>query len=320
MEAYTGFAEVYDKFMDNVPYAEWCKAVVGYLREYGIEDGLVLDLCCGTGTLTRMLAEHGYDMIGVDYSADMLAIAREKEYTSEEDYYGDVDDGTGGGDDKNPGNTPGILYLLQDAREFELYGTVRAIVSACDSLNYITEAGDLKHIFSLVHNYLDFDGIFIFDLNTPYKYEALLSDNTFAESRGDCSFIWENTYDEESGINQYDLTIFVRAGEDEDCMRTDEDGNESACDNDDAGESENLSTDGDADDEREYSDMGDLFLRYREIHYQKSYNISDVEDMLAEAGMELVAVYDAYTHDAPRHDCERVTIIARRPGEVPACM
>ena len=115
MEAYTSFASVYDTFMDDVPYEEWGEYLHGLLKEYGINDGLVLDLGCGTGTMTELLADLGYDMIGVDNSADMLEIALEKKVESGHD----------------------ILYLLQDMRGFELYGTVRAIISICDSVNYI---------------------------------------------------------------------------------------------------------------------------------------------------------------------------------------
>ena len=159
MEAYTGFAEVYDLFQDNVPYEEWCEYLAGLLEEYGVTAGLVLDLGCGTGSLTERLAGRGYDMIGVDNSGEMLEIAMEKRVRSGRN----------------------ILYLLQDMREFELYGTVAAVVSICDSMNYILEYGDLVQVFKLVNNYLDPGGVFIFDLNTPYKYRELLADHTFAE-------------------------------------------------------------------------------------------------------------------------------------------
>ena len=190
MDAYTNFAQVYDLFMDNVPYDQWCRYITELLREYGIQDGLVLELGCGTGVLTRKLAAKGYDMIGVDYSEDMLEIAMDHRQEGED-----------------------ILYLLQDMREFELYGTVRAAVSICDSMNYIVEYQDLVQVMKLVNNYLDPGGIFIFDLNTPYKYEEILGENTFAENRPEGSFIWENYYDGETGINEYDLTLFVREKE-----------------------------------------------------------------------------------------------------------
>lgn len=191
MEAYTGFAQVYDLFMDNVPYEEWAQYVRELLLEYGVKDGLVLDLGCGTGSLTELLADCGYDMIGVDNSEDMLEIAMDKRARSGKD----------------------ILYLLQDMREFELYGTVKAVVSICDSMNYILSLKDLEQVFKLVNNYLDPGGIFIFDLNTEYKYRELLGDNTFAEDREESSFIWDNFYDEEERVNEYDLTLFVREGE-----------------------------------------------------------------------------------------------------------
>lgn len=191
MEAYTGFAEVYDVFQDNVPYEEWCAYVTGLLKEYQVMDGLVLDLGCGTGSLTGLMARSGYDMIGIDNSGEMLQIAMNKRNASGLD----------------------ILYLLQDMRGFELYGTVKAVISICDSMNYIMEYQELVEVFRLVNNYLDPKGVFIFDLNTEYKYRELLADNTFAEDREESSFIWNNFYDEEDKVNEYDLTLFVKEGE-----------------------------------------------------------------------------------------------------------
>lgn len=186
--------------MDNVPYKEWCAYITGLLEEYDIREGLVLDLGCGTGKLTRLLAEAGYDMIGVDNSVEMLELARQAEHEAAE--YGP--------DERETKAACNILYLLQDMRSFELYGTVRAVVSICDSMNYILEEADLREVFRLVNNYLDPSGIFIFDLNTLYKYRELLGETTISESREEGSFIWENYYDEESGINEYDLTLFLR--------------------------------------------------------------------------------------------------------------
>ena len=188
MEAYSGFAKVYDLFMDNIPYEEWTEYVKELLAEEGIKDGILLDLGCGTGSVTELLAKSGFDMIGIDNSEEMLDIAMEKRYESGLD----------------------ILYLLQDMREFELYGTVKGVVSICDSMNYILDDEDLLDVFKLVHNYLDNDGIFVFDMNTMYKYQEILADNTFAEDREESSFIWGNYYDEEDEINQYDLTLFVK--------------------------------------------------------------------------------------------------------------
>ena len=169
MEAYTSFAEVYDTFMDNVPYEEWADYLEDRLKEYGVKDGLVLELGCGTGSMTELLAEKGYDMIGVDNSKDM--------------------------------------------QEFELYGTVRAIVSVCDCVNYVTEKNELQEVFRLVNNYLDPQGIFIFDFNTEYKYREVPGNQVIAEDRDECSFIWENYYNHTSMINEYELTLFVREDE-----------------------------------------------------------------------------------------------------------
>ena len=152
------------------------------------ERNLVVDLGCGTGTLTQMLYKKGYDMIGVDNSEEMLSVAMEKREQA--------------GDE--------ILYLLQDMRELELYSTVGTVVSVCDSVNYILEEDELLDTFKLVNNYLYPGGLFIFDFNTVYKYEQVIGDTTIAENRDDCSFIWENFYHPDEEINEYDLTVFVQ--------------------------------------------------------------------------------------------------------------
>ena len=192
MEMYDDFALVYDRFMDETPYEEWCQFVVGRLKQDQITDGILLDLGCGTGSMTELLAKQGYDMIGVDLSDSMLDIAMEKRAQSGHN----------------------ILYLQQDMREFELYGTVRAVICLCDSLNYLLEEDDLLTTFKLVNNYLDPNGLFIFDFNTVYKYETVIGDSTIAEKREDCSCIWEIYYTAEDQINEYDLTIFVKQQKD----------------------------------------------------------------------------------------------------------
>ncbi len=201
MEAYQDFAYVYDELMDATPYEEWCELLTKLMEKYGVskperdaeglldsERNLVVDLGCGTGTLTELLYQKGYDIIGVDNSESMLDIAMGKRAESGSQ----------------------ILYLLQDMRELELYSTVGTVVSVCDSVNYILEEDELLTVFSLVNNYLYPKGIFIFDFNTDYKYREVIGDTTIAENREDCSFIWENFYDPEEEINEYNLTIFVQ--------------------------------------------------------------------------------------------------------------
>jgi len=192
MEAYTDFAAIYDKFMEDTPYDKWCDGLIKILNEDNIKDGLVCELGAGTGEMTRRLRDHGFDMIGIDNSDEMLMVARAKE--------GDAQD---------------ILYLCQDMREFELYGTVRAVISVCDCVNYVLDNEEIVKVFKLVNNYLDPKGLFIFDFNTKYKYEEVIGDTTIAESREDECFIWENSYDPEDDINEYDITFFVREGQSE---------------------------------------------------------------------------------------------------------
>ena len=256
MEAYTSFASVYDTFMDNVPYGEWGTYIHSLLCRYGVKDGLVLDLGCGTGTMTEILAGYGYDMIGVDNSGDMLELAMEKRLASGHD----------------------ILYLLQDMREFELYGTVRAVVSVCDSVNYITEPEELAEVFRLVNNYLDPGGLFLFDFNTEYKYREVMGDCTIAEDRGDCSFIWDNCYYEEEKINEYDLTLFIREGSD---------------------------------------DNGALYRKYRETHFQRGYTLEEIRELLSSAGLVFQAAYDMDTGEAAWETSERICVIARECGKRP---
>lgn len=289
MEAYTSFAQVYDLFMDNVPYEEWSEYIIALLKEEKIENGLVLDLGCGTGKMTRLLAKAGFDMIGIDYSEDMLEIAREYQYhnqavETEQVHVGEEleplseavlrsdEDAVKIEEMLQEENASNILYLLQDMREFELYGTVRAIISICDSMNYILEEEDLLQVFRLVNNYLDPKGVFIFDMNTRYKYASMLGETTITENREEGSFIWENYFDEEEDINQYDLTLFIR-------------------------------------------EEGDLYRKYEETHYQRVYDLDTVKCLLKEAGMEFVAAYDAFTKEPVREDSERIYIIAREHGK-----
>lgn len=197
MEAYSEFARVYDLFMDNIPYEEWCGYLETLLKKYGVEEGLVLDMGCGTGNITEGLRRRGYDMIGIDNSEEMLAVAIEKGMEREPDAE----------------ELPQALYLCQDMRSFELYGTVKAAVSICDSMNYILEPEELLEVFRLVNNYLDPEGVFIFDLNTLYKYENILGEQTIGETREDHCFIWDNYYDRESRINEYVLNLFIQGGD-----------------------------------------------------------------------------------------------------------
>ena len=281
MEAYTDFAKVYDIFMDDTPYEEWCDYLVELMEKHRIsprlteaslktgKDGIIdedcdedvtkrnllqerntiLDLGCGTGTLTELLARKGYDMIGIDNAQEMLQIAMDKRNRSGLD----------------------ILYLLQDMRSFELYGTVGAVVSICDSINYLLEDDDVVETFRQVNNYLFPKGLFIFDFNTVYKYEVVIGDTTIAENREQCSFIWDNYYHEEQQVNEYDLTVFVREDE-----------------------------------------ATDIYRRFQETHYQRGYCLEQMQDYLRQAGLVFVEAVDADTHGQVADTSERIYVVARK--------
>lgn len=191
MVAYDDFAFLYDELMNQVPYTQWVEFITALFERNSKQVRLVCELGCGTGNVTLPLAKKGYEMIAIDLSDNMLMIAREKAYDEDQQ----------------------ILFLQQDMREFELYGTVDGIISVCDSCNYIDEEG-LKQFFRLVENYLEDEGLFIFDLNTRYKFESVFADQTFTEVGDDFAIIWENRFDPISGCNEYCVTGFMEESED----------------------------------------------------------------------------------------------------------
>ncbi len=245
MNAYTAFAYVYDEYMDNIPYDEWGQYMIELLKANGIKKGhSVVDLGCGTGTVTRMLDKEGYDIVGIDMSEDMLAIASEKILETNQE----------------------ILYSCQDMREFELPYKVDAFTSIGDSMNYITTVSDLESVFSCVFDNLKDGGVFVFDLKTIHFFRDILADNTYAENRDESAFIWDNYYNEEERNNEYDLAVFVM----------NEDGS---------------------------------FNRYEEQHFQHGFELEEVEMAAKNAGLKVLAVYDAFTDNKPEINSERVYFV-----------
>ena len=158
MDAYTGFAYVYDEYMDNIPYEEWGQYMIALLKENGVSgDSSVLELGCGTGTVTRMLAKEGYDCVGLDMSEDMLSIASEKTF----------EEGSQ------------VIYTCQDMRDFEVPYEVDGMISIGDSMNYITSVPDLESVFACVSENLKKGGVFIFDLKTIHFFRDILAENTY---------------------------------------------------------------------------------------------------------------------------------------------
>ncbi len=184
---YQDFSYYYDRFAYDIDYGKFYRYYKKIFEKFSLDPKLILDICCGTGTLTRLMAKD-YEMIGVDYSWEMLDVARAKD----------------------PDAT--ILYLNQSMTDFELYGTVDACYSSLDSVNYLLEQEDLKKHFKLVKNYLNPNGLYIFDISTIYKFRHILGNNTFTDETETEMFIWQNTY--EDRLLTMDLDIFYRQEDD----------------------------------------------------------------------------------------------------------
>ena len=184
--AYEAFAGVYDAFNDDADYGALHKTVADRLRKYGVRDGIVADLGCGTGDLTLLLAADGYDMIGIDRSPEMLSILREKAQEA------------GGAD---------LLLLCQDLGQLDLYGTVRAAVSTFDTFNHIGPYKELARVIKRAALFIEPGGVLLFDMNTPYKHEQLLADNEFVLEADDAYCVWRNRYDAPGRCTHIEIEI-----------------------------------------------------------------------------------------------------------------
>lgn len=185
---YTLLAPIYDAINSDIDYRTWADFIENAVKKYGPNDPqLWLDLGCGTGKMTLELAGRGRDMIGVDYSPEMLDVAR---------------------DEAEKKGLEDILWLCQDMRGFELYGTVDVAVSCLDSINHLCDPEDLDKCLSLVHNYLSPDGLFIFDINGKAKFENIYADRTYVMEEQGSVCIWENSYDLKRRICDFYITLF----------------------------------------------------------------------------------------------------------------
>lgn len=184
--AYEAFAGVYDAFNEDADYDALFHHVHSALKAHGVEDGIVADLGCGTGELTLRLAGCGYDMIGLDASSEMLSVLREKAWELQ----------------KN-----GILLLCQDIAALDLYGTVRAAVSTFDTLNHIGPLPQLRQALCRAALFIEPGGVFVFDVNTPYKHEVLLADHVYEIEADDAYCVWRNRYDAAAGCTHISIEI-----------------------------------------------------------------------------------------------------------------
>lgn len=281
-ESYRSFASVYDEFMDGTDYDAVADKIREMITTYGLskpihmrtgeseardvllaaEKNLVVDLGCGTGKLTEILANYGYDVMGIDLSEEMLGMAIERR-------------------DNLRHRT---LYLCQDMREFELFGTAGTFVSVGDSVNYLLTDEDMDKLFRRVNTFLFPRGIFIFDFKTLHLYRDVIGDSTIAEDRKDCSFIWENWFDGGTNINEYDLTLFIK--------------------------------------EKDSGDKDDnVFRKYQEIHRQRGYTLEEMKNFAEKAGLVWVTEIDSDTGGEVTPDSERILCVVReRDKKVPASM
>ena len=248
MDAYSEFANVYDLFMEDTPYEVWYNFIIDKIKLQNLDVSKVCELGCGTGKMTMLFAKEGKQVIGIDYSPEMLMVAQDHAYEER----------------------VSIFYSMQDMAEFELEGEMDLIFSCCDSLNYLTEAEDVQSTFRQVSRYLVSGGLFIFDMNTAYKYKELLGNQIFADQTEDAAYIWENFYDEEEEMNEYEVSFFIK----------NEDGK---------------------------------YERTIENHYQKAYSIEAVKEMLRNADLECLEVYDNYTNNKANEKSERITYVVRKP-------
>lgn len=240
--AYTCFASYYDRLTGNVAYAERARYFDELIKKNIDHVGLLLDLACGTGSLSAELIALGYDVIGVDGSAEMLSVAASK-----------VSSG---------------LFLCQDMTALNLYGTVDVTVCALDSINHVTSAKAVQAVFDRVTMFTAPGGLFVFDVNTVYKHREVLGDNTFFYENDDCCCVWRNAYEEKQHIVNIGLDFFVKDGE--------------------------------------------IYRRESESFRERAYATAELAEFIRHAGLELVALYEGDTFDAPGDKTQRLVYVTRK--------
>lgn len=191
MSGYSFFADYYDRLTQNVAHEKMADYFCALLRDIGHEPGIVLDLACGTGTLTLELARRGLDVYGVDASPEMLSVAQQK----------------AGKLGKN------VLFLCQKMQQLDLYGTVDTVLCTLDSVNHLVQEKDVQKAFQKVSLFLNPGGYFLFDVNTPYKHREILGNNTFVYDLEDVFCVWQNTLHPDSGRVRIHLDFFEREGD-----------------------------------------------------------------------------------------------------------
>lgn len=191
--SYGVFSSVYDILTENVDYKFLAQKICSLLSLNGVDGGLLLDLGCGTGTLSFLLEEKGYEVIGADPSEDMLAVANEKKFE----------------------NGSSALFLCQSGESLDLYGTVDCAVCSLDTLNHIDSLEKISEALCRVSLFMNKGGVFVFDINTAYKHKEILGNNTFVYDMDEVYCVWQNTFEEEHTRTQIDLDFFIKDENDE---------------------------------------------------------------------------------------------------------
>ena len=247
-EQFTVLADYYDR-LNGADYVKYADYVTEVFKRFGKGDeSLILDLGCGTGSLTLELAERGYDMIGADISPEMLSVASERAYDAEKS----------------------ILFLMQDMRSFELYGTVSGIVCALDGINYLTARQDVIKCFKLVRNYLDPGALFLFDVNSEHRFKEVLAKRDYFLEDEDVCLAWRSQYHSKSATCDFFLTVFEKG----------EDGR---------------------------------YERKDEVQTEKLWTDAELDEMIAESGLERVAVYSGFDMKDAREEDDKRFYVVRCP-------
>ncbi len=186
MSYYGDFARFYDKFTKNLDYAARARYFDTVIQKYNPKASLLLDLACGTGSLSFELENFGYDIVAVDNSFEMLSVATKKKSELGSD----------------------VLFLCQEMSELDLFGTIDATVCALDSINHITDEEELEEVFKKVSLFSNKGAVFVFDVNTPYKHQNILSDNTFVYEENDTFCVWQNSLDNDNVTVDISLDFF----------------------------------------------------------------------------------------------------------------
>lgn len=225
---YENFAAFYDSLTENVEYPLRAARIHHIVEsEIRTEGRILLDLACGSGSMSEEMAKLGYDVIGVDNSPAMLAAAMDKKFDS---------------------GLP-IQYLCQDMREIDMFGTIDVTICTLDSLNHLPSLEDVQQVFRRVSLFAQPGGLFIFDMNTIYKHREVLDDKTFIYDTESVFCVWENHLKQDSNIVEMQLTFFEKDG--------------------------------------------DAYYRSDELITENAYSTEEITEVIKNAGLELVAIYDA---------------------------